>query len=163
MRICLPRAEEAAAPATRREPQPSPGTETVLLVEDEDAVRRVAARVLTAHGYEVLEAASGEEAVQLIEQDIRVDLLLTDVVMPGMDGRRVAEAIRARQPDIKVLFASGYSEDVMLQKELVESEARILHKPFTVETLTAGVREALEDDDGRPERETRNGVSDQGR
>ena len=109
----------AAAAATRRAPARSPaprpvetwGTGTILLVEDEDMVRAVAERALTRQGYTVLTAENGEAALELIERSGRPDLLISDVVMPGMDGPTMVRHVRERWPDLPILFMSGYAEE----------------------------------------------------
>jgi CheY-like chemotaxis protein len=111
-RIYLPRTESAAAPcpATTKVAGPRPGSETILLVEDEDNVRAMAQQFLRGYGYQLLEAASGEEAIQLMEQHTGpVHLLLTDVVMPRMNGHDVGNMLTGRHPGLKVLYMSGYS------------------------------------------------------
>jgi PAS domain S-box-containing protein len=121
------------------------GNETILLVEDEPAVRRVAARVLKAQGYHLLEAGNGIEAARVTqEHQGEIHLLLTDVVLPGIGGREVAEQARAVRPTIKVLFASGYTDDVILQRRLLHRDAVLLQKPFSRESIARKVREVLD-------------------
>jgi PAS domain S-box-containing protein len=121
------------------------GAETVLVVEDEDAVRRIARRVLVAEGYDVVEAASGLGALRALdERPGSIDLLLTDVVMPGMGGREVAARAVERRPDLRVLFMSGYLDDELLRGLVEGDEVTLLRKPFTREQLLRGVREALD-------------------
>jgi CheY-like chemotaxis protein len=142
--IYLPLARERAAPP----PQPAgvlgagEGSETVLLVEDEESVRRVLNRVLTSKGYRVLEAAHGREALQQMEQARgAIDLLITDVAMPEMRGPELAERVRARFPHTRVLYISGYAEE----RTAVESAGDgYLQKPFTPDVLTAKVRQMLD-------------------
>ncbi|MFO0965381.1 MAG: PAS domain S-box protein [Gemmataceae bacterium] len=120
------------------------GNETILLVEDEDAVRGITRMALQMHGYKVLETSRGEEALRLCEQHQEpIHLLLTDVVMPGMSGRQVAEALRSRRPAMKVLFVSGYTDDAVVRHGLVEAETAFLQKPFTPISLAAKVRAVL--------------------
>jgi CheY-like chemotaxis protein len=121
------------------------GCETVLLVEDQPQVRALAARVLRRAGYVVLEASTGSEALLLAEGSAdRIDLLLTDVVLPLMNGRQVAERIRALRPAVKVLFTSGYTGDVAPQPGLLDLGSAFLQKPFTASGLTRAVREVLD-------------------
>lgn len=121
------------------------GRETILLVEDEAQVRAVAARMLRARGFVVLEAGDGEAALQLLEgHPGHVDLLLTDVVLPKMGGRVLAEHVVAMRPDIRVLFASGYTEDVILHHRLLQRGIALLHKPFSSDSLVSKVRETLD-------------------
>jgi CheY-like chemotaxis protein len=121
------------------------GAETVLLVEDEPAVRALSRLVLQTHGYTVLEASDGAEALKLSERlEGPIDLLLTDVVMPGIGGRPLAEMLRAARPAVKVLFLSGYTDDAVMRHGISHSEVAFLQKPFTPATLAAKVREALD-------------------
>ena len=120
------------------------GGETILLVEDEAAVRNVGARGLRKLGYRVLEAGDAAEALQVLEQvSETIHLLLTDVVLPGMQGPELAEEVRKRRPGIAVLFASGHGADV-LRERLPEQAVSVIQKPFTLESLAHGVREALD-------------------
>ena len=117
---------------------------TILLVEDESSVRRLVSQMLMLIGYRVLEAANGPEALQLIEkQTIEIDLLLTDVVMPFMNGGELAERLSRIYPRMRVLFTSGYMDDAVVQK-VVALGAQFLPKPFSPATLTMKVREVLE-------------------
>jgi two-component system cell cycle sensor histidine kinase/response regulator CckA len=120
------------------------GTETVLLAEDEDGVRRLVQRALELHGYSVLPARSGEEAEQ-IERSHRgpIHLLVTDVVMPGMGGRELADAIKARRPQLKILYMSGYTNDEVVRHGVILARDAFLQKPFTPTSLVAKVRDAF--------------------
>jgi two-component system cell cycle sensor histidine kinase/response regulator CckA len=121
------------------------GEETILLVEDEDVVRRVTARMLESLGYTVLQAADGPSALTLLgAYDGTIDLLMSDVVMPRMGGRELAGHVVKSRPNISVLFASGYSDDVILNRQLLEGDVVLLQKPFTLASLSAKIREALE-------------------
>jgi PAS domain S-box-containing protein len=135
-------AEDASSPAPLR------GSERVLLVEDDDAVRQVATRMLGALGYTVLAAAGGDEAMRLAEeldaQGTKVQLVLTDMVMPGMSGRAVADRLTARWPGMRVLLMSGYTDDEILRRGLAEAGLPYLEKPFSVEQLAAALRSALD-------------------
>jgi two-component system, cell cycle sensor histidine kinase and response regulator CckA len=122
----------------------------VLLVEDEDAVRRLARLSLERHGYTVLEAAGGEEALRLSETYAGViDILVTDVVMAGMNGREVAERLRASRPTLKVLFMSGYNDDAVVRSGLGEAPTAFLQKPFDSRILATRIREVLGPSDAR--------------
>jgi two-component system, cell cycle sensor histidine kinase and response regulator CckA len=137
--------EEAPAPEQARKPAADlTGQGVILLVEDEDPVRAVNARALTARGYTVLEAASGVEALQLIaESEKPVDLVVSDVVMPEMDGPTLLRQLRQRYPDLKVVFVSGYAEDAF-RKNLPEGEAfNFLAKPFSLKQLVETVKQAV--------------------
>ena len=119
---------------------------TVLLAEDERAVRLVARRQLLARGYRVLEAASGAEALRLCEgHEGPIHLLVTDVVMPGMNGRQLAERVIAARPDVKVLFVSGYTDDEILRHGVRLGQVHFLPKPFTLRQLAETVRAVLDD------------------
>jgi len=123
---------------------PRGGNETILLVEDEDIVREVAARILRNQGYTVLEAKNGEQALALCaEHDCAVHLLLTDVVMPQMSGQELARRVAALRPDVRVLYTSGYSDTIMT-RQASEVKGVFLQKPFTVRELLGKVREVLD-------------------
>jgi two-component system cell cycle sensor histidine kinase/response regulator CckA len=152
-RIYLPRHVPAAEPAPEEKPetaaakQPAAdltGQGTILLVEDEDPVRAVNGRALSARGYTVLEAASGVEALQVMEErESPVDLVVSDVVMPEMDGPTLLRELRKRYPDLKVIFVSGYAEDAF-KKNLPEGEAfNFLPKPFSLKQLVETVKQTL--------------------
>jgi PAS domain S-box-containing protein len=120
-------------------------TETVLLVEDEASVRSLVRRALTNEGYRVFEAADGMEALRLAREYAGpIHLLLTDVVMPGMGGRDLADALAATRPDTRVLYMSGYTEDVVLHHGIRDETAAFLEKPFTAFALNRAVRQVLE-------------------
>jgi two-component system, cell cycle sensor histidine kinase and response regulator CckA len=124
---------------------PSGGGETILLVEDDDQVRRVAHGILRRKGYTVLEARSGAEAVTICEQFAqRLDLMITDVIMPGMNGRELADRARGLRPEMKILFMSGYTDSAIMQHGVLEAVHEFLHKPFTPDTLGRKVRELLD-------------------
>lgn len=135
-------ASEPSSPlVTRDRPR---GTETVLLAEDEDAVRRLVQRALELHGYSVLPARSGEEAEQLERAHMGpIHLLITDVVMPGMGGRELADTIKSRRPQLKILYMSGYTNDEVVRHGVTLQRDAFLQKPFTPSGLVAMVRAAF--------------------
>ena len=125
---------------------PAEGAETILLVEDEAGLRKLAREMLRKQGYRVMEAGGGPEALRVWDRNPdRIDLLLTDVVMPQMSGRQLAEQLRAARPDLKVLYMSGYSHDVIARHGVLDSETAFLQKPFTHDTLGRKVRAVLDD------------------
>ena len=147
-KIYLPRAEAPVetveAPAYRPVSEVH-GTETVLLVEDETLVRDLAADALRRHGYQVLAAPSGPEALQIAEQAVHpFAVLVTDVVMPQMGGQQLAEELLATRPDLKVLFISGYTDSSLLRESSLGSSMTLLQKPFTPAQLVQKVREMLD-------------------
>jgi CheY-like chemotaxis protein len=120
------------------------GKETILLVEDEEIVRRMARMMLENHGYSVFEATDVKDAMRLcFENASKVDLLLTDVIMPGMSGRVLAERISSLCPKLPVVYMSGYTDDAIVRHGILEDDIFFLQKPFTRESLLAKVREAL--------------------
>jgi two-component system cell cycle sensor histidine kinase/response regulator CckA len=118
------------------------GTGTVLLVEDEPMVRTVAERALTRHGYQVLTATNGEEALEIIDRGDEIALLISDVVMPLMDGPTMVREARKTRPDLPILFMSGYAEE-QLRKSIDIANVAFLPKPFSVQELAEAVRKAL--------------------
>src|SRR5437867_3063424 len=122
------------------------GRETVLLVEDEPVVRELAAFTLQERGYTVFEAANGEEGLRIAkEKNGNIDLVLTDVVMPVMGGKEMADAIRASHPQTRILFASGYTEDALGHHGVLQPGVAFLQKPYLTATLARIVREVLDE------------------
>jgi CheY-like chemotaxis protein len=120
------------------------GTETILLVEDEDAVRSLAGKVLRALGYSVLEAALGKEAMEIAAtHPSAIDLLLTDVVMPGYSGAELARQLVESRPSLKVLYMSGYTDEAIIHHGVLAANIAYLQKPFTPSVLATKVREVL--------------------
>jgi two-component system, cell cycle sensor histidine kinase and response regulator CckA len=145
-KIYFPRIELSPLPEIRAvSAEAKAGGETVLLVEDQDAVRSYAKAVLKEHGYVVIEASCGEQAITIAEQHPgEIQLLLTDVVLPGMNGKRLSERLKERQPYLKVVLISGYTRDVISQRGVLDHGASFLQKPFSPEALAAKVREVLD-------------------
>jgi CheY-like chemotaxis protein len=145
--IFLPAVEgsiEQDAPHARPARPPS-GSERVLLVEDEAAVRELTSRILRKQGYQVVEAASAEAALQTMEaRPGPIDLLVTDVIMPGMNGRDLHRRLSETRPGLKVVFMSGYSWDVVARHGVLDPGTHFLAKPFAVDELARKVREALD-------------------
>jgi len=146
-KICFPRVDETGEPASKAPASAEVpcGTETVLLVEDEPAIRSLLAGALRQVGYHVLEAKHGVEALLIGSQhDGSVELLLTDVVMPQMNGRELAEQLATVRPGLKVLYMSAYTDDAVILRGVVQSGAAFLQKPFSMEALARRVREVLD-------------------
>jgi CheY-like chemotaxis protein len=123
----------------------SSGTETILVVEDEDMVRSLSREVLESCGYTVLEAKNGIEALEVCEsKDKKIDLLITDIVMPQMGGRELAEKLAESHPHIRVLFTSGYTDDAIVRHGLINDDSKFIQKPFTLDALARAVREMLD-------------------
>lgn len=148
--VYLPRIEIASTLAIGRQSkeairEDSKGTETVLLVEDEDIVRAIARTALEMRGYTVIEAANAGEALLLAQQHERIDLVLTDVIMPRMNGKLLIGELKKSRPDLRVLYMSGYTDDtISFQGGLVSGEENFLQKPFTPDALTRKIRSVLD-------------------
>jgi len=128
------------------EAQGEPAAATIMLVEDSAPVRAIARRVLERQGYRIREAGDAEHALDMLSgSDEPVDLLITDVVLPGMNGRQLAEALREKRPDLRVLFTSGYTDDALVRREVRDGRQRFLPKPFTPNGLAEAVSQALSD------------------
>jgi CheY-like chemotaxis protein len=146
-KVYLPCLQDSAHPEGTEQAAPSVpgGTETVLLVEDEEGVRALTQLLLRQCGYKVLAAAGGAQALELIAgHQGPLDILVTDVVMPGMGGPQLAEAVRLKYPGVKVLFLSGYTDDAVFRHGVLESETAFLQKPFTISALANKLREVLD-------------------
>jgi two-component system, cell cycle sensor histidine kinase and response regulator CckA len=146
-KVYLPQIDEpVSAPAPAVLPAESfRGAETILLVEDADALRKLAHALLEQNGYHVLAAENGAEALKIVEQKCeRINLLLTDVIMPGMTGRALADRLVALQTGLRVLYMSGYTDSAIADQGVLEPGTYLLHKPFTEETLIQKVREVLD-------------------
>jgi CheY-like chemotaxis protein len=146
-KVYLPRVEQAVAAKEEISPQPLTvrGWETILLVEDAEPLRKLAHMFLRNNGYHVLAAVDGSEALQVARQSAGpIHLLLTDVVMPGINGRVLAERLAPRHPAMKVLYMSGYTDSFIAGHGVLEAGTHLLHKPFTEEALARKVRELLD-------------------
>lgn len=145
-RIRLPRATEAVlAPTIAPITTPSIGTETILVVEDDESLRKLVRVMLQSHGYQVLEARDGAEALAHgLDHPGSIQLLVTDVVLPGQPGREIAEQLRARRPELKVLFISGYTDDALVRNGVLHGDIGFLQKPFSPSALGRKVREILD-------------------
>src|SRR6266540_2187237 len=151
VKVYLPRVPGVAeAPAPVVEPQPARGgDETVLLVEDSAPVRTLARRSLEARGYRVLDAADGPSALDLAARHgSGIDILVTDVVMPGMSGRELAERLAPERPSMKVLYTTGYTDDAMVRQGVLNAGVAFLQKPFVPDSLARKVREVLDGERG---------------
>ncbi len=154
-KIYLPALQEAQESEANQEPteELAKGSETVLVVEDESAVRSFTSMVLKRSGYQVIEASNGEQALSLSLAHLgEIQLLVTDMVMPGMGGRQVAEALESQRPAIRVLYVSGYTENAIAKRGSLGSDLPFLQKPFTMEALLRKVRQVL---DAPAEKESR--------
>ncbi len=148
-RIYLPRCgDNSTTPAERPAAKIASGTETILLVEDDPSVRTVTARALGNLGYTVLSAGEPQEAIRMVASGAgTIHLLITDVIMPGMNGKDLARQLALKHPGVKILFMSGYPADVIAHRGILETGLAFLPKPFTFDTLARKVREVL---DGAP-------------
>jgi len=149
MRLYLPRHYESEAEKLTAidpaEPALAPTGETVMVVDDEPMVRMLVTDVLHELGYAVLEAADAATGLAMLQTDKRIDLLITDVGLPGMNGRQLADAARVRRPALKVLFITGYAENAIIGNGQLAPGMQLLTKPFTMETLGRRIREIIED------------------
>jgi two-component system, cell cycle sensor histidine kinase and response regulator CckA len=146
-KIYLPSVCKSITRATRAggETDPPVGTETILLCEDDSAVRELAAHILTDAGYSVLVAQDAEHALRLARGHIApIHLLLTDVIMPDMSGRKLSDTLTARRPDVKTLYMSGYTSNVIAHHGVLEKGVEFLEKPFTRRSLLQSVRAVLD-------------------
>jgi CheY-like chemotaxis protein len=150
--ITLPAAQNDGSPTDSEKPvqdlRPLTGRETLLVVDDEDALREVTRRILTRNGYTVVTAANGKAAVDIASsRSESIDLLLTDVIMPGMQGPTVANEVRKLRPDIRVLYMSGHALPVLEAEAVLGTDFRLVEKPFDQAMLLEAVRSTLERDE----------------
>lgn len=149
-KIFLPFAKELAERSREESSKENSkyGAETILLVEDEEIVRTLSREILESCGYRVIEAAGGAEALEICEKEnLQIDLLLTDVVMPQMNGRELWQKLAGQSPQLKVLFTSGYTDDMVVRNGIKNDETNFLQKPFSIDLLMRKVREILDTDD----------------
>ena len=151
LRIYLPAYEGPAVAAKITTATAERGVETLLIVDDDDYVRRATARALRNRGYTVTEAANGRGALMALD-NAKFDLMLTDIVMPGMNGRVLAEAARSRLPELPILFMTGFTDDEIVKVGVANGRMELIEKPFTIPALVAKVRSVL--DAETPMRET---------
>jgi CheY-like chemotaxis protein len=144
--ITLPAAARpAACDDVVTSPHAHAGTETVLLVEDEDPVRALAHEMLESQGYRVLTAAGGADALGVVARHPgAIDLVVTDVVMPRMDGGELVQHLMRARPGLRVLYISGYSDDALVRQGVSDADCAFLQKPFTYEAFVAKVRDVLD-------------------
>jgi CheY-like chemotaxis protein len=144
-KIYLPRMDDATAvPVEKPETIIARGSETILLVEDEDVVRGLTKKILMQAGYNVLDAKGGDEAIRVCRaHNGPIDLLLTDVVMPEISGKEVADRLLELRPTIRVLFMSGYTDEAIVQHGVLDANVEFIQKPFTWFGLTRKVRDVL--------------------
>ena len=145
-KIYLPRVDEDATPAGEIEAASSlNGLETILLVEDDEMVRGFALAALQSYGYTVLAASSAATALELSRQHVGlISLVVTDVVMPGINGRNLGEQLTQLRPEMKVLYISGYTDNAIVHHGVLDAETAFLQKPFTPDALARKVREVLD-------------------
>jgi two-component system cell cycle sensor histidine kinase/response regulator CckA len=142
--IYLPRATDLGKPAPMHAVAASGGSETILLVEDDDRVRALVSNMLRKHGFTLLLASAGDQALEIAARHRGpIDLLLTDVLMPGLNGRMLSERLTASRPETRVLFMSGYSDDEILRLGVRKAAAHFIQKPFSVDALLHKIREML--------------------
>jgi CheY-like chemotaxis protein len=122
-----------------------PSAELILVVEDDESVRRVTLEAVQELGYRTVEADGAAEALRLLGQRPDIDLLFTDVVMPDIDGRQLAEEARRQRPDLRVVFTTGYTRNAIVHHGVLDPGVRLLTKPFSLEDLAAKLRDALDD------------------
>jgi len=146
-RIYLPHThlEQQLPVEVRGHSRPARGSETILLVEDQPEVRAIARTILSRQGYRIIEADSGVAALDFVKsQDEPIDMLLTDVIMPILGGQDLAREVLVLRPGVRVLFASGYTDDVLVQQGVLQPGAEWIQKPFTKESLSQKVRSVLD-------------------
>jgi CheY-like chemotaxis protein len=148
VKIYLPRSASDARPSTKAETNKhfgSTGAETILVVEDDDELRKFASDVLKELGYQVMSAGNGSVALEILRETRQVDLLLTDVVMPGgMNGRQLADKAVGHRPGLRVLYMTGYTRNAIVHQGRLDRGTNLISKPFSFEELASKVRQVLE-------------------
>jgi CheY-like chemotaxis protein len=144
--VYLPRVADHAEGTETEQPEPARGTERILLVEDDSQVRELVLTILTARGYEVGAADSPETALAMLADESDYDLLLTDVVMPTMNGTELADRVSELQPGIRVLYVSGYTGNALVETASLAPGRAFVQKPFNARALSAKIRELLDAD-----------------
>jgi CheY-like chemotaxis protein len=148
IKIYLPRhlgpAEDGGDPGRTETPPPADRGELILVVDDEDLVRRFSVEALTELGYRVLEASSAQAALAMILDRPDVDLLFTDIVMPEMNGKTLADLVRVKRPDLPVIYTTGYTRNAVVHNGTLDPDVELISKPFTIEELATRVRTVLE-------------------
>ena len=149
VRVYFPLSREGVSETGKKRVVPATlplGTETILVVEDEAAIRLATKRALEAHGYTVLLAEDGEEGLEIVRSsDRKIDLVISDLIMPKLGGRQFHDALREQGENVAVLFSSGYSADEVYQSAILESEVPFIAKPWTIMDLLIRVREVLDE------------------
>jgi len=149
VRLYIPRHQRSDSQLTVQEPRPgpewtqSPSGETILVVEDEDAVRKLTVEMLRELGYAALEAANADRALEVMEAYPEISVLITDIVMPGMNGRILANEVLARRPGLPVLFTTGYTRDAIVHHGVIDPDVHVVIKPYSLEVLSAKLHELL--------------------
>jgi CheY-like chemotaxis protein len=145
-KIYIPRVADEAVQETLASPPQrlAVGSETILLAEDEELVRSLSRKILEACGYRVIEACDGVEALEILARDEEIDLLLTDLIMPRMGGRELAERLQAVRPELPILFASGYTDEAIVRHGVLDSSTNFIQKPFTIDDVARKVRDMLD-------------------
>lgn len=133
-----------ATPEQGAETDPSGGGQTVLVVEDEALVRLLIVDVLDELGYKALEAADGPSGLRILQSPQRIDLLITDIGLPGLNGRQVADAARLQRPDLKILFMTGYAENAAINNGILSPGMQMITKPFAMDAFTRRIRDLMQ-------------------
>jgi CheY-like chemotaxis protein len=147
-KIYLPRIKDSLSEEDKlsNRSEPLTGSETILVVEDEDALRKMACEVLTLYGYSTIEASDGKNALELVKKSKQniVDLLLTDVIMPEMSGKELANRLLHKYPRLKILYISGYTDNAIVHHGILDKGISFLQKPFSPQALANKIREVLD-------------------